>query len=175
MNATDAIALMLRLEGGYVDNPADPGGATKYGITQRALIGVRSRLYGHPLPASVADLTADQATLIYQTVQWHDIAGDYLPAALACVMLNSAVNQGTPTAIELLQTMLGVVVDGIMGPNTVAAVHRWASPYDPAQSIAEEFCAHMAARYARLDTSEDQFELGWYRRLFRVYTLAVSP
>ena len=172
MNASAAIALMLKLEGGYVNNPADPGGATKYGITQRTLDSVRSKLHG--LPSSVEALTEDQATLIYQTIQWHEIAGDSLPPALACVLLNAAINQGTGTAVGLLQTVAKVNPDGVMGPATVAAVHRWNSSYDPKQNIVEEFCAHVAAHYARLDSREDGFELGWYRRLFRVYTLALQ-
>lgn len=173
MNRDAAIALMLQLEGGYVNDPRDPGGATNFGITQSTLDSVRSKI-ARQLPADVHELTEDQATLIYQTVQWHDIAGDSLPPALACVLLNSAVNQGTGTAVELLQTVAKVPVDGVMGPATAAAVHRWSSVYDPRQNMAEEFCAHVAAHYARLDSKEDGFELGWYRRLFRVYTLAVT-
>lgn len=173
MNQAQAIALMIQLEGGFVNNPRDPGGATKYGITQRTLDQMHAKLPGR-LPATVQQLTEDHATLIYQTVQWHEIAGDQLDPRLALVMLNSAINQGTPTAVEILQSLSGCYADGVLGPATLHAVGAWRSAYYPGQHIAEEFCAHAAVRYAQLYAAEGQFALGWYRRLFRVYTAALA-
>jgi lysozyme family protein len=172
MDRAQAIALMLRLEGGYVDRPDDPGGATKYGITQKRLDSLRGTFLS--LPANVRDLTPEQATGIYGAVQWRLIAGDQLAPALACLLLNAAVNYGEPTAVMLLQECVGVKPDGAMGPRTLAAVATWRSAYLPEQTLPEEFAAHCAVRYARLDGRLDQFELGWMRRLFRVYTLAIS-
>jgi lysozyme family protein len=172
MNRDDCIALQLKLEGGEANLKGDPGGHTKYGITQHTLDACSAKDF--TLPAYVGDLTTEQAASIYRTVQWRDIRGDNLPPALACLMLNSAVNQGTPTAIHMLQDCLGVPVDGILGPATLAAVPNWRSRYMPEQTLVEEFAAHVAARYAQLYGSESQFELGWFRRLFRVYTLTVS-
>lgn len=167
------IGLMLKLEGGYVNNPTDPGGATKYGITQRTLDSLRSSPPCR-LPATVDQLTPDAATTIYRVIDWDKIAGDSLPPALAALMLNSAVNQGLPTAVMLLQGIVSVKCDGIMGPGTLAAVQSWRSSYLPEQTLAEEFAARAAVRYARLDAQEDQFELGWFRRLIRVYTLVLT-
>lgn len=172
MNRDAAIALMLRLEGGYVNNPKDPGGATKYGITQRTLNSLREDIAG--LPEQVNDLTVPQASAIYQLVQWEQIKGDQIPGPLAVLMLNAAINMGAPTAAGLLQQVVGVTVDRNLGPGTLAAVAAWRSPYMPDQTIAEEFAAHVAVRYAQLEVREDGFELGWFRRLFRVYTLAIS-
>jgi lysozyme family protein len=171
MTRDEAIALMIRLEGGFVDNPKDPGGATKFGITQRTLGYWRSLIVG---PANVQDLTIAQATAIYEQTDWTEIHGDQLPAALAVLVLNSAVNQGEPTAIRLLQAALGLQQDGIMGAATLAAVTSWHSPYMPEQTLAEEYCAHVAVRYAHLNATEPVFELGWFRRLMRVYTAAVT-
>lgn len=161
---------MLRLEGGYVNDPRDPGGATKYGVTQRTLSA--TNLPG--MPANVSDLTPAQATQFYAAVDWAQIHGDELPAALACLLLNSAVNQGEPTAVGMLQDCLGVTRDAVMGPRTVEAVKNWRSPYMPEQSLAEEFAARVGVHYAMLSAKEGQYELGWFRRLMRVYTLAVS-
>jgi lysozyme family protein len=172
MNRDQAIALMIQLEGGYSNTSGDPGGRTKYGITQVTLTNLRSHMEG--LPTDVANLTYDDATLIYEMVNWTQIHGDELPGALAAMMLNSAVNQGEPTAVRLLQECLGMQTDGVLGPHTLAAVQTWKSTYQPGQTLAEEFAAHVGVKYARLDEREDQFELGWMRRLFRVYTLAVS-
>lgn len=176
MNREQCIALQIRLEGGYADVAGDPGGRTKYGITQATLTSFRST--GHSdfnsWPTDVKDLTPEQATLIYEAVDWEAIHGDDLPPALAALVMNSAVNQGEPTAVALLQECVKVPVDFRMGPQTLAAVKAWRSPYLPEQTLAEEYAAHVGVKYASLYAREGQFELGWLRRLFRVYTLAVS-
>lgn len=174
MNRDASIELMIRLEGGYSNNPGDPGGRTKYGITQRTLDSLQHRALPCVLPTDVSQLTPDQAHVIYQAVDWADIHGDDLPGALAPLMLNAAVNMGEPTAIGMLQDCVNVPRDAVMGPRTLAAVHGWHSPYMPEQTLAEEFCAHVGTHYAALNAQEGQFELGWFRRLMRVYTLAVS-
>lgn len=176
MTRDQAIALMLLMEGGEANIKGDPGGHTKYGITQATLDAVRLKMPGMLL-ANVADLLAPQAAAIYRTVHWAVIRGDELPSTLAPLVLNAAVNMGEPRAIMLLQDAVGVKADGLIGPATLYAVRAWRSRYMPDQSLAEEFAAHAAARYAVLDNANgnlSQFELGWFRRLFRVYTLAVS-
>jgi lysozyme family protein len=173
MTRDQAIGLMLRLEGGYVDDPHDPGGATKYGITQRTLDSLQKKPLPVKLPPNVHELTPDEATVIYQSVQWYEIHGDSLPGPLAVLMLNAAVNMGETRAVTLLQATLGLKVDHIMGPATLDAVVHWKSAYMPEQTVAEEFAARCACYYAELNASESSFELGWFRRLFRVYTLAV--
>ena len=171
MTRDEAIALMIRLEGGFVDNPKDPGGATKFGITQKTLGYWRLLITG---PANVRDLTVAQAVAIYEKTDWVQIHGDQLPAALAVLVLNSAVNQGEPTAIRLLQAALRLPQTGSMGTAELTAVSSWHSPYMPEQTLVEEFCAQVATRYAHLDSAEAVFELGWFRRLMRVYTAAVT-
>jgi lysozyme family protein len=173
MTRDEAIALMVRLEGGFVDNPKDPGGATKFGITQKTLDYWRSRL-ASPLPANVRDLAVADASRIYELTDWAQIHGDQLPVALAVLVLNSAVNQGEETAIRLLQAALRIPQTGAIGPPELAAIEHWHSPYMPEQTLAEEYCAQVAVRYAHLDSTEAVFELGWFRRLMRVYTAAVT-
>lgn len=173
MTRDQAIALMLRVEGGEANLKGDPGGHTKYGIIQRTLDAVRGVIPG--LPTSVGDLTPDQATSIYRGVQWVHIRGNDLDPALAVLMLNAAVNMGEPRAIKLLQEAVGIdTTTGFFGSVTLAAVEAWRSPYMPEQTLAQEFAAHVAVWYAKLNAAEGQFELGWFRRLFLVYTLAIS-
>lgn len=175
MNRDQAIGLMIRLEGGFVDNPRDPGGATNHGITQTTLDAVRGRDLVPGLPLKVRDLTPDQAAAVYRTVEWAEIHGDELPATLAPLVLNTAVNMGEPEAVKLLQECLGFVnPTGFLGPETLGRVHGWRSPYLPEQTLAEEYAAHVGVRYASLYAREGTFELGWLRRLFRVYTLALG-
>jgi lysozyme family protein len=176
MNRDAAIVLMLRVEGGEANLVGDPGGHTKYGITQRTLDAVRGTLHETPtvFPASVGDLTPEQATYIYEQVQWVHIRGNDLDPALAVLMLNAAVNLGEPRAIKLLQQACRITDDGAFGAATLAAVQSWRSSYMPEQTLAQEFAAHVAVWYARLNATEGQFELGWFRRLFLVYTLAIG-
>lgn len=177
MTRDQAIALMLLIEGGEANVKGDPGGHTKYGITQATLESVTARGLLKNLPANVADLSPDEAALIYRTVHWVIIRGDELPPTLAPLVLNAAVNMGEPRAIMLLQDCAGVKADAIFGPGTLYAVRTWRSRYMPGQTLAEEYCTHVAARYAFIDNKNaalSQFEIGWFRRLFRVYTLAVS-
>lgn len=175
MNKDQAIGLMIQLEGGYANVAGDPGGRTKYGITQATLtVFLSSRLHEFDTwPPDVKDITPAQATLIYEAVDWEAIRGDDLPGALAPLVLNCAVNMGEPTAVVLLHECLNLQ-GGIIGPATIAAAKTWRSSYLPGQTLAEEFAAHVGVKYASLYAREGQFELGWLRRLFRVYTLAVS-
>lgn len=177
MTRDEAIALMIRLEGGEANVKGDPGGHTKYGVTQATLTSVTTRGLLKGLPANVADLLADQAALIYKTIDWAAIRGDELPSTLAPLVLNAAVNMGEPRAIMLLQEAVGVRADADFGAGTLYAVRAWRSRYMPDQSLAEEYAAHVSARYAFIDNANaqlSQFEIGWFRRLFRVYTLALT-
>lgn len=173
MTRDQCIGLMIRLEGRFVNNPKDPGGATMFGITQRTLDSLQGKPFPCVLPKNVRDLTEDHAYAIYRAVDWTLIHGDDLPKTLAPLMLNASVNMGEPTAVLMLQECLGVPRDAVMGVKTLAALPTWHSPYLPEQTIAEEFAAHVAKHYADLDAKEGEFELGWFRRLFRVYTLAL--
>jgi lysozyme family protein len=168
MTRDDIIAFVIGLEGGYVDNPADPGGSTKYGITQRYLNMAHGANPGLDLPGSVIELNMTQAADLYANDQWIAIHGDGLPWGLALLAFDMAVNQGPRKAIVTLQQALKVTPDGLMGPATLTA----------AKGAGVVTCAEFAARrmacYAQLDATEGEFELGWARRLITVYTKAVS-
>lgn len=177
MTRDEAIALMIRLEGGEANIKGDSGGHTKYGITQATLNRVTIQGLLKNLPANVTGLTPDEAALVYKTVHWAVVRGDELPPTLAPLVLNTAVNMGEPRAIMLLQETVGVKADADFGAGTLYAIRAWRSRYMPDQSLAEEYAAHVSARYAFIDNANaqlSQFEIGWFRRLFRVYTLALG-
>lgn len=110
---------VFRFEGGYVDHPLDPGGATKYGITRATL----SRWRGRPVAkAEVMALTRADAAAIYRANYWDAVAGDELPAGLDLALFDYAVNSGPGRAIRTLQALHGVRADGIIGPVTRAAI-----------------------------------------------------
>lgn len=111
---------VLSVEGGYVNDPRDPGGETKFGISKRSYPNV-----------DIKGLSRDQAIAIYRVDFWHRVHGDELPPAVAYQALDFAVNSGVETAIRKLQVAAGVADDGRWGPITRAAIAKAA----PAQLV----------------------------------------
>ena len=149
-----AVAKTLIREGGarFTDNPDDRGGATKYGISQRAYPN-----------EDIANLTEDQARAIYKQDYWDRVSGDKLKSqAVAENVFDTAVNMGTTTATKLVQLTLDVGVDGKFGPDTLKAVNA----VDEKEFLAE-FTLAKVARYAAIcnkDRSQAKFLLGWLNR-----------
>lgn len=107
-------------EGGYVDNPSDPGGATNMGIT----FSVLQEWRGKPITkADVKSLTKAEASLIYEANYWNKVKGDSLPAGIDLVMMDGSVNSGIGRGPKWVQTALHVTVDGKVGPTTIAAAN----------------------------------------------------
>ncbi|MBA56327.1 MAG: hypothetical protein CMK89_17905 [Pseudomonadales bacterium] len=125
----DMIENVLRLEGGYVDHPADRGGPTNYGITQKTL----SRYYGRAAtPQEVRSLSKEVAEEIYRRNYYKAPGIDTLPDLIQPFIFDSAVNHGPRRAIKFLQNVCNeagyrpmLSVDGAVGPNTRRAA-EWA-------------------------------------------------
>lgn len=124
-----AHAFTQQWEGGskLTMDPDDPGGATKYGISYRflkdlPLSDADLNLDGEITWQDVAALDEEHARGIYRAYFWNRLRLDFMPPALAMVLYDTAVNCGRTRAAIWLQTALGVRVDGIVGPKTVAAV-----------------------------------------------------
>lgn len=114
-----ALTLVLKHEGGYVDHPADPGGATNRGITLATLSAWRGRKV---TKAEVRALTEAEAAVIYRANYWNVIKGDDLPAGLDYAVFDFAVNSGPARAAKHLQALVGTAADGLIGPKTLAVV-----------------------------------------------------
>jgi lysozyme family protein len=169
MGRGDIIDWIIAQEGGYSDNPDDPGACTQFGVSQRYLDSVgRVKWPNGNLPAEVKDLTQDQASMLYRLDQWAVIEGDQLPPGLALLVMDAAVNQGPGTAIRLLQQACGTAPDGIMGPLTLQAVKGSGA------ALTAEYTARRATAYAQFNAAEGMFELGWMRRLIAGYTKAIT-
>ena len=142
---------ILAEEGGQSNHPADPGGLTKFGISQ------------HAYPTlDMAHLTLADAEALYRRDYWQPIQGDSLPPGLDLLMLDCAVNQGVVTAIRLLQQSLQIRDDGLLGPKTLTAAEV-AMP-----DVLDAFAAERALRY-EFNKNEATFGRGWYRRLLRMH------
>ena len=165
-----AVELVLQHEGGFVHHPQDPGGATKFGITRETLSRVRGR------PASVEDvraLTRAEATAVYRGLYWDVVRAGELPPGLDLAVFDLAVNSGPVRAVRMLQTILGVAADGIVGAVTLSSA--WQS--DPAETIRRLTRARLGflGRLAVWPV----FGRGWRRRVLAVeqgaLRLASSP
>jgi len=165
-NADRCIDALLRLEGGYVDDPRDGGGETKYGITWPTL---REALATGLVPAdiSIRALTREQAAAIYRALYWDRVRGDSLQPAIASLMLDSAANHGVAWALRHLQAVLGVEIDGIPGPRTMAAAQA-AMPLATVTALADA----RIELYIALHRPE--FLRGWLRRLVRAVVAATD-
>lgn len=107
MEFNQAIERVLGSEGGYVNNPADPGGETNWGISKRAYPNT-----------NIKTLTRVEAIKIYKADFWDKIYADELYDGVAYQTLDFAINSGIPTAIRYLQKALNVADDGHWGPVT---------------------------------------------------------
>ncbi|MDX0427983.1 N-acetylmuramidase [Sinorhizobium medicae] len=119
-----ALARVLVHEGGYVNHPRDPGGATNQGITQRTYDAYRRSK--KLAPRSVQKLTAPERDAIYRRQYWDAIKGDKLPVGVDYVVFDGAVNSGPNQSIKWLQRALGSAyrgqIDGVIGLATFAAL-----------------------------------------------------
>lgn len=114
-----ALAAVLHHEGGFVNHPADPGGMTNLGCTKR----VWEEHCGHEVDEkAMRALTPADVSPIYKTKYWDKIKGDDLPAGVDYAVFDAAINSGPGRAAKWLQTAVGVVPDGGIGPKTLAAV-----------------------------------------------------
>lgn len=118
-----SMAFVLEREGGFVNDAADRGGATKYGITAATL--TRARGVASVTPADVQQLRISEAVAIYERDYWRASAADRIALERPCLALchfDAAVNHGVQQATRFLQRALGVDADGIAGSMTMRAV-----------------------------------------------------
>lgn len=162
MNRLDAcLAFVLRWEGGFVNDPTDPGGATNYGVTQATYDAWLARRGVPPQP--VRKITSFHIEAIYRADYWAKVGGDALGAPLDLVVFDAAVNCGVDRASRWLQGACGATVDGAVGPKTLAAVKA-----ADARALAEAVCGAREAHYRHLAEVRPpmaKFLKGWLRRL----------
>ena len=149
MSFEQAVAMVLRHEGGYSLDPRDPGGETRFGISKRAYPDV-----------DILRLTEDDAKAIYRRDYWDKLRTDEIPEPLAICLFDAAVNMGRDKAVRLLQRACGVAQDGVMGGNTIAAANRL-------PDAVVRFSTERAIAYTGI-RGFDTFGKGWLRRTFSV-------
>jgi lysozyme family protein len=114
MNFDTAFGKLLGHEGDFSDHPDDPGGKTRFGITEAV-----AREMGYR--GDMRELPLDLAKRIYRERYWTAVRADELPAGIRYAMFDAAVNSGPGQAVRWLQRAVGVPDDGALGPRTLAA------------------------------------------------------
>lgn len=133
-----ALDFTLRWEGGFVDHPDDPGGATNHGVSLRWLKGLEVSIAdidgdGDVDAEDIRALTIDQARDLFADRFWHGLSLDEFPPAVSIAVFDAAVNSGPRPAFRFLQRALNLCgstleEDGIFGPASRAELVRHAMP-----------------------------------------------
>ncbi len=148
MNFDQAFDRLIGHEGGYINHPADPGGATNFGISKRSYPG-----------EDIEHLTLERAKAIYARDFWGPAGCDAVPDALRFDLFDMAVNAGVRSAVRALQAAAGETTDGIIGPRTLQAIGSM-----PAPRLIARFNGHRLEHMAGLPTWP-AFGRGWARRI----------
>jgi lysozyme family protein len=158
-NFDPSLTLVLKEEGGFVNNPKDPGGMTNLGVTAR----VWEAFTGQPADeAAMRALTPAAVTPLYRQNYWNKVQCDQLPAGVDYAVMDVAVNSGVGRAAKFLQQACGVNANGVIDDATLAAANA-AAPQDLVNQICD-------ARMAFLEslTTFATFGKGWTARVARV-------
>jgi len=116
-NFKECLDLVLKSEGGWVNNPADPGGETNLGVTKN----VWEEYVGHPV-TTMKNITLADVAPMYEQKYWRPCYGEVLPRGLDFVVFSMGVNAGPGRSIKLLQSAIGCVPDGVIGPATKSLI-----------------------------------------------------
>lgn len=152
LNFTQIFNRLIGHEGGYVNDPRDPGGETNWGITKRT-----AQANGYQ--GSMQAMTREQAYKIYYSAFWLRYQCDKMPEAVAYQFFDAAVNHGLGNASRMLQRAVGVVDDGVIGNMTIAAIKKMAI-----SDVIMRLNAERLEFYCKLSTFTT-FGKGWVRRV----------
>lgn len=166
MTFATCLKVVLGYEGGYSNDPADPGGPTNFGVTQKVYDAYRLT-QGHALQP-VKAITTAEVEAIYKRQYWDPIRGDDLPEGVNLALFDFGVNSGTGKVAKVVQKVLGLTVDGHVGEGTLAAILA----ADPARLV-QGICEDRRAFLKGLSTF-GRFGKGWMARVDHVSAAAMK-
>ena len=154
----DIIEVVIEHEGGYVNDPKDPGGETNFGIAKRS----------HP-DVDIKNLTREGAKEIYKEVYWDKNKVESLPEELWHIYFDMCVNQGKSRAVKIIQRAVNgkggsLTVDGGMGPMTIAAIGKSRVELDRVRAYRVKYYADLVTKKPDLE----RFYFGWFKRALEV-------
>ena len=155
-NFFKSLEMVLEHEGGFVDHPKDPGGATNRGITYKTY----EKFLGRPLKDinELKLIPHSHVEKIYKNSFWDKVKGDELPSGVDFSAFDWAVNSGPSRSARYLQKIVGAEQDGAIGPMTLSKVNDYDSIH-----LIDELHKERQAYYEKLKTFE-YFGKGWTKR-----------
>ena len=154
-NFRDCLELVLKHEGGFVNHPKDPGGMTNLGVTKN----VWQDWIGHEVDEkAMRALTPAIVAPMYEMKYWRTSYCEKLPRGLDLLVFSMAVNAGSGRSVKLLQDAIGVVADGVIGPNTMAKINE-----ANVETLIDKFSEARTSFYKGLKTFP-VFGSGWLSR-----------
>jgi lysozyme family protein len=159
-NFKQAFEKTLKFEGGYANDPDDHGGKTMYGITEAV-----ARAHGYK--GAMRDLSLELAKKIYKSDYWEPNQLDRFPQTLAENIFDCGVNCGVRTAAKMLQQLVRVKADGIIGPATLAATEDLLWDFGEHELVLAYLLAREDRYYniCRANPSQKKFLSGWLARI----------
>ena len=162
-NFQKCLDLVLKSEGGYVNDPRDHGGETMMGVTKNAW----STWIKRPInDGEMARLTKEDITPFYKALYFDKAYCPDLPIGVDYLVFDAAVNMGVGQAVRLLQRALGVVADGAIGPNTLKAINE-----ADAKELIQKFSDAKTTFYKGLGNF-NVYGTGWLKRVADVQAVA---
>ena len=154
----EIIEVVLEHEGGYVNDPKDPGGETNFGIAKRS----------HP-DVDIKNLTKEGAKEIYREVYWDKNKVESLPEELWHIYFDMCVNQGKSRAVKIIQRAVNgkggsLDVDGGLGPMTIAAIDKSKVELGRVRAYRVKYYADLVTKKPDLE----RFYFGWFKRALEV-------
>lgn len=160
----DCLQHVLQHEGGFVNHPADPGGATNLGCTKSTW----ESWTGHPCTIDdIRNLRISDVAPLYEEKYWNKARCGDLPAGIDYCVFDTAINSGPGRAVKFLQTAIGVPADGAIGPITLRAIHA----ADASQVISNYAAERL--KFLKELTTWPTFGRGWERRVEEVKRTAL--
>ena len=158
-NWNKSFDLLIKSEGGYSDDPKDPGGRTNLGVTQsvwESWVGRSSN------EKEMRNLSIDDVTPLYKRKYWDACSCDLLPDGLDYLVFDFAVNAGVGRSLKTLQSCVDATIDGQIGKNTLGAVSTF-----PVEVLIFKFSDEKVRFYKSLPTFSE-FGKGWLERVNHV-------
>jgi len=171
-NFEKSLELILASEGGFQTESADSGnklpdgraGSTNLGVTQANW----EAFLGHPVTWNdMKALTSQTVSPFYKKKYWDKVMGDELPTSVDFMMFDFAINHGVGGCVKVMQGVVGVPMDGGMGPQTLNAIKAI-----PVQQLIQKFSNAKEAYYKSLNNPT--YEKGWLNRVAKVENDALN-
>ena len=154
----ECLDLVLKSEGGFVNHPSDPGGMTNLGVTKK----VWEEFVGHPVSeADMRALTPEKVAPLYEQKYWRTCYCEVLPRGLSLLIFSMGINAGPGRGVKLLQSCLGGVADGVIGPRTMELIKSL-----NVTDLIQKYSNARRDYYKSLKTF-DVFGKGWLSRVDR--------